>query len=314
MNSLDLRSRSRTARRLACGLVLGLVLLASPAAAQVVLDIDIPLSFDAPESWAMKRIASLSLYTGMGVPRAMKPGSLELGLEGLWIPAVSEEKATVGFNGIKTEDVNRLSAFGRPRLLVGLPAKWSLDLSWVPPWGRIRGIEPDLLAVGIARPLWEGERSRIGVRLYGQHGSIRGDITCTRKQAAAGPDLEANPYQCEEPSDDTLSIDSESLELSAALPWGDPSRWDPYVALSVNRMDIDLQVHALYSGILDTTHGFTDGWTWAAMGGTRYRTGERWELAGELFVSPLGVIRPPVTSAQTENLTHFRVSASYRIR
>jgi hypothetical protein len=250
----------------------------------------------------------------MGVPEARKPGSLELGLEGLWIPTVSEEKATVGVNGIKTEDVNRLQAIGRPRLTIGLPGSFSVDLSWLPPWGEIRGIEPDLVAVAIQRPVWHGERSRVGLRLYAQRSRIHGDITCTEKQAAAGPDLDENPYQCERPSDDELSVDSASLEASAALPWGDPERWDPYVAFAVHHMEIELQVDALYSGILDTTTGTTDGWTWSAMAGSRYRPSPRWGLAGELFFSPLDVIRPPATEARTENLTHVRLMVSRRFR
>ena len=39
------------------------------------------LDFDRPESWAMKYVTSVTLATGFGVPRALKPGSLEIGFE-----------------------------------------------------------------------------------------------------------------------------------------------------------------------------------------------------------------------------------------
>ena len=57
-----------------------------PAGAQDELRIDQDLSFDRTESWAMKYFASVNLFTGLGVPREMEPGSLELGLELDWVP------------------------------------------------------------------------------------------------------------------------------------------------------------------------------------------------------------------------------------
>ena len=39
----------------------------------------------------------------------------------------------MGFNGTKVEDLNRTSVFGRPRILVGLPAGFAVEAGWVPP-------------------------------------------------------------------------------------------------------------------------------------------------------------------------------------
>ncbi|MEE8278611.1 MAG: hypothetical protein V3R89_07825, partial [Thermoanaerobaculia bacterium] len=78
--------------------LLALLGLAQAAFGQRVLDITEDLDFDRPESWAMKYFTSVTLFTGMGVPRRMEPGSVEVGLEAGWVPTLSDRERTVGFN------------------------------------------------------------------------------------------------------------------------------------------------------------------------------------------------------------------------
>ena len=47
-------------------------------------------------------------------------------------------------------------------------------------------------------------------------GKLAGDITCPRKEVAAGNDPVANPFLCEEVSNDTMSVTSWGLELGYA--------------------------------------------------------------------------------------------------
>lgn len=146
----------------ALGLLLALT-AAGSVSAQSTLSGREELDFDRPESWAMKYFASLSLMTGMGVPRRLAAGEVDLGLEAGWIPSLSEAERTVGFGGTKTEDLNKTSVFGRVRTLVGLPRAFSLEVGWVPPL-EVGGVESNLLSLAIGRPVFESGGKRLALR------------------------------------------------------------------------------------------------------------------------------------------------------
>jgi hypothetical protein len=280
--------------------------------AQTVLDFTQKLDFDRPESWAMKYYASLNLLTGLGAPRAVEPGRIDLELEGAWVPSLSEAERTVGFNGTKTEDLNRTSVFVRPAVTIGLPKKLSLRLTWVPPIEAF-GVEPNLLAVALGRPVHQARTWRLGLRGYAQHGTLEADFTCPEDVVAAGDNPELNPFNCVEPSNDEHQITTLGLEISWAKEPRAYGRWEPHVGLSVNYMDLEFQVDARHSGIVDRTRLVTDGVTVALTAGVTYHAGERWKLVGEAFYSPLEVTRPPSTSTANEGLFNIRALVSYKI-
>lgn len=286
--------------------------LASSAAAQVLLDEHQRLAFDRPESWAMKYFTAATTPTGFGVPRAVEPGALLVGLEGGWLPSLSEEERRVGFNGAKVEDINRSSVFARPRLLIGLPASLSLELGYVPPV-ELDGVEPNLISLALGRPVYESGRWRAGVRLTAQHGTLEGDITCPAAEAAAGRDPSRNPLNCLEPSNDELTSTAYGLELSAAIMPA-RSKFEPYATLAVNRMDLELQLDARWSVFVDRTLQTTDGTTWHATAGFQYEGWERSSLGVELFYSPLDVVRPPATGSRNDALFNVRTLFRYKIR
>ena len=261
----------------------------------------------------MKYFGSVALPVGLGVPEAASPGSVEIGFEAGWVPSLSAEKRTVGFAGIKTEDLNRTSVFGRPWVTVGLPAKLSLTLGVVPPI-ELSGLEPSFAFLALGRPLHEAERWRLGGRLFGQYGVIEGDLTCSAGDVAAGADPSRNPFLCEEPSRDEMTIRTLGGELSLAWQPAGLPRIEPHVALAVSRLDMDLQVRARYSGIVDTSRLSTDGTTLALTAGATYRTGDRSRLNVDLFYSPLDVVRPPSTGAVNDGLFNIRVSFGFRLR
>ncbi|MEE8138878.1 MAG: hypothetical protein V3T81_08450 [Thermoanaerobaculia bacterium] len=293
--------------------LLALLGLAQAAFGQRVLDITEDLDFDRPESWAMKYFTSVTLFTGMGVPRRMEPGSVEVGLEAGWVPTLSDRERTVGFSGTKTEELNRTSLFGRPRVQVGLPHGLSLTLSWVPPI-EMSGVEPNLLAAALGRPLHDSDRWRLGLRVYAQYGTLEGDLTCSEGDVAGGDDPARNPFRCEVPSDDEMTLRSGSLEVSAAFPIGDRDQFEPYVALAGHYMDLDFQVNARYSGIIDHTLLLTDGVTASLTGGVRYTVSDRIGLSGEVFFTQLDVVRPPETRSRSEDLVNVRALVTYRVR
>jgi hypothetical protein len=269
------------------------------------------MDFDRPESWAMAYFATVSLLTGMGTARDLEVGTIELALEGGWIPSLSEDQRRVGFIGDKVEDLNRNSAFGRLRATVGLPYKLSLTLGLSPPIER-NGVEAGLLALAIARPVYESSSWRLGLRLFGQSGKIKGDFTCPASIAGL-EDPKRNPDACLEPSSDEVRLDYVGLELSATPEiWG--PRWQPYVAASANYMDLEFQVKARYSIFVDRNLLLTDGWTYSVAGGVGYQLSGRTRLTGEVFYSPLEVVRRPGQSADTDGLFNVRILLGWKIR
>lgn len=298
-------------------LLLALLALAglapAPARAQIEIAPHESLPFDRPESWAMKYFGSVALMTGFGAGRELQPGALELGLEGAWVPSLSAEERTVGFIGTKEEDLNRTSVFGRVRLAVGLPGRFRLTAGLVPPI-EVEGVKPRFLALGIEHPLAEGNRWRLGLGLTGQAGTIRGDLTCSRAAVAAGDDPARNPYRCLKPSDDEMTVRSASLELTGSLLPAGASGLEPYAALAAHYFDEDFQVRASYGTVIDRSRLATDGTTYSATLGLALPVGERLRLAGELFYSPLDVVRDAARGSQDDALFNARVLLGYRLR
>lgn len=298
-------------KRLACSLG-ALLVLAAAARAQPVVEGRDELAFDRPESWAMKYFASVNLLTGFGAPGASEPGSVELGFEAASVPTLSEAQRTVGFGGTKTEDLNKTSVYGRPRVRFGLPHQLALSLSYVPPV-ELFDVRPHLVALAVERPFRTGRRWRLGARLAGQYGTLEGDFTCSVEEVAAGDDSRGNRFGCEETSRDEMTIRTASLELTAAWRSDGNSRFEPYLAIAGHRMDLDFQVDARYAGIVDRTLLLTEGSTMSLTGGVVYHLGGRWSVAAELFYSPLDVVRPPADSPSNDDLINVRSLLSWSL-
>ena len=79
-------------------------------------------------------------------------------------------------------------------------------------------------------------------------------------------------------------------------------------------MNADFQVNARYSGLNDRTLLLADGFTVSFTGGVSYAVTERFSISGEVFYSPLDVIRPPSTTSQNDGLFNIRSLITYRIR
>ena len=293
-----------------CGLVS--LVLAPAAGAQTILDQREELDFDRPESWATVYAGSVTLMTGLGVPRALEPGAVELGLEGGWIPSLSDEERRVGFFGTKEEEINRSEIFARPRLTVGLPARWSVTVGYVPPVD-LDGVEPNLLTVALARPLFEGRSMRLGGRLYASRGTIEGDITCDRDAASVGGfDPVTNPFGCLEPSNDELTIESFGLELGIAFPLR--NGLEPHLSVAYNRFDNEFAIDARYFGVIDRTVQTTSGSTVSATAGLTWDAGEKVRLTGEAFYTPLDLIPTRDAPLESRDLFNVRVMLRYRLR
>lgn len=292
-----------------------LPLAAAPAAGQEVFAPRTDLDFEEPEAWAMAWFGSITLLGGFGVPETLAPGELELGLEAGWVPSLSEDERRVGFGGTKVEDLNRTDAIGRPRLSVGLPGGFTLTGAWLPPV-EIDDVESNLFSLALGRLLYSGPSWRAGLRLYGQTGTVEGAITCTAADAAGGDDLDRNPFGCEAPSDDEMTLTYYGVEVTTAYRTAGGT--EPYVAAAINRFDNEFQVDALTFGFRDRSLLLSDGTTWSVAAGAAHPIGERGRLAGELFYTPLDVQRlddelEPLPE-ETDELLNARLLLSWRFR
>ncbi|MEO8276203.1 MAG: hypothetical protein ABI639_08275 [Thermoanaerobaculia bacterium] len=293
---------------LGAGLLLAAVL---PAGAAITSTED--LDATRTEAWAMRWFTAVATPTGVGVAAATEPGSFEIGLEGGSIPSLSRSDRQVGFNGTKVEDLNRAPVFGRPVVRVGMPGNFSLSAGWVPPVD-VDGVSANLLSFAVARPLWIGNRSRIGAQLFYLDGKVEGDITCTRSDVAAADDPVGNPFGCEERSSDALSIRSWGLELGYA--WSVAAEVELFLNGNWQNLESEFDVHANYSGVEDRSQLTFDGGQWGLSAGAGWKATDRVHLSGELFYSPLDVIRDPSGQGPSENsaLFNVRLMATYRLR
>ena len=291
--------------------------LAGTATGQVLIDPVEDIDSERPEAWSMRYFTSISLLTGLGSPEEMEPGSVEIAIESSWVPSLSASDRRVGFDGRKTEDLNKTDVFGRPRVTIGLPKKFSLTLAWAPPV-EVNGVESNLISAAIGRPFTTGGDWRFGWRLYAQTGSVKGDFTCDEDTVAGGNDPERNPFQCQAVSDDEASMDYVGFEISTARR--SESRLEPHFALAVNYLDTEFQVDAVYFNLIDKTTLRADDTTVSLTAGLGYRASEKWRLAGELFYSPLGDVSRRVSRTSndfrtgSEDLFHVRGMISYRVR
>jgi len=281
---------------------------AVPGRTQVIDDVE-EVDWDRPEAWAMKYFNSVSLLTGLGAPVARRTWSFEIGLELDTIPSLSEDQRRVGFNGAKVEDLNRLPVFFRPRVTIGLPAAFSLDVAWVPPV-KLQGLTTNLFAIGLERPFYSAGPLVLGARIYGQIGTIKGDLTCTADEASYPPGPPDNIWGCEAPSEDELTLNYAGLAFTGGYTvkkttfhWG----------LAANYMDMEFQVNALTNGIEDRSLLLANGWTWSVNGGASWKLSTRFSIAGEIFYSPLSVARPPSTESENDPLINLRTMLRIRL-
>lgn len=281
------------------------------ALAQEVVRSTEHLDVDRPEAWAMSYFSSVSLLAGLGTPHSRDPGSLELGFEADWIPQLSKSMKRVGFNGIKEEDLNKAPIFMRPRLTLGLPWKFALTLSYLPPI-EVFGVEPNLFAFALERPLYERAPWTLGVRAYGQIGEIRGAFTCPSDVAQFPSGSPENPFGCEKTSNDIVTQRYGGLEFSGSYRINRLHGLTPYIAVAGNFLDHKFQVRARTFGFADRRRLLADAWTFSASMGATYPLTEQLSVSVGLFYSPLWVTRPPETSSQNDPLFNVRSMITYR--
>ena len=262
---------------------LSLLALALPttAAAQVLIEGTERLDDDRPEAWAVNRATAASVMSAFG-DATPASGEWRLAAEFAEIPWLDADERRVGFNGNKQEDLNKSPAFGRLRVLVGLPREFAAEVAWTPPLHH-RGAEAkDLWAAALSKRWVLPDDVALTVRAFGQHGRIDGDITCPARLAGIDS-FEENPYGCRAPSDDRVSLNHHGLE--ATFAGGDAWRW--HVGAGVIRNEAQVQVDALVYDARDRTRlAVRDTLPFFTLG-LRRALGARWSIAAELLHMPM---------------------------
>lgn len=290
-----------------------LLVLRGGALAQDVIRTTEHLDSDRPEAWAMQYFTSVSLLAGLGTPYGREPGSIELGFELDWIPKLGKAEKRVGFNGLKEEDLNKAPIFARPRLTLGLPWKFALTLSYLPPIS-VFGVTPDLFAFALERPIYESTPWTIGVRAYGQVGTVEGAFTCPGDVAKFPPGSPQNPFGCEEKSSDIATQRYGGLELSTSYRLDRMRGLTPYFAVAGNYLDNKFRTRALTFGIKDRTRLVNDTWTFSTSAGVTYPLTDRLNVSVGFFYSPLWVRRFVGAPCEDDPLFNVRAMITYRLR
>lgn len=302
----------RNARLLLLSIVLSSVFMGAclDAAAEVVYRGDERLAPERPEAWAMHYFTAASLMTGFGASPELRPGQWAMAAELGQIPRLSQEQQQVGFSGSKAEDLNKSPAIGRLRGWIGLPGGWIGELGFTPPV-EIHGARPRaLFSAAIGRTLYKREDFSLSARLFGQHGSVGGDITCP-SDVAATQDPQANPYGCMAPSDDALRLNYYGLELVSAL---DRGPWQWHASAAAVRFETEVQVDALTFGIHDLSRlTATDVRPAFAVGASR-GFARRWRCGAELLYVPLQVRRDAGAASGNDPLASIRLYLRYQAK
>ena len=292
------------------GLVLGCAL---PASGQMVINAVDRLSFDRPESWALKYFTAATLFGGLEAPRSRTPGSISIGLEAGVLPPLSSAQQLVGYNGTEAQDLNKTPLFPRSRVTVGLPAHLSTVVGVARPIPMF-GLTTKLFAFAVERPIHEASTLVVGARMFGQLGSVKGSYTCPASTVALAPGSPGHADGCQAASADTATLRYGGGEIRVAYRPDAVRRLSPHAALDVAYMDVGFLVDALTFGMIDHTHYLSRGTAVSASGGFSYRTTSKLTVGMDVFYAPLSVRRAFGTPSQNDGLLNVRMIASYQVR
>jgi hypothetical protein len=271
------------------------------------------LPFNRPESWVLAHFTAATLLSGLPAPGPDKPGSIAVGLELGWLPSLDATQRRVGFNGTEEEDLNKTPVMPRIRATIGLPGRFSVIVAGTPPVSMF-GLKAGLLALGLERPIVERARWSLGLRGYGQVGSVRGDYTCPASVVAFEPGSAGNTAGCNAPSSDVATLRYVGGEASVAYRPQGSGRFSPHAAIGLSYMDVGFQVDALTFGYADHTSYLSHGTVFSASGGVNYRVSSRFTVGVDAFYAPLEVRRGLGQPVQNDGLFNIRALVVYKLR
>lgn len=272
--------------------------------------------FDSPEGWALKHFASATLLTGLQPPDSAeerRAGSLTLGFEIGWLPALDAGQAHVGFSGSKQEDLNKTPIFARPVVRVGLPFQFTGIAAIAAPI-RVWDTTPTLVAFGLERPIVRRGQWTIGARGYGQVGHAKSSFTCPQRALAFAPGSPNNPAGCVAFSDDTATLRYIGAEGQVAYRVPGMPKLTLHATAGVNYIQGRFQVNAQRVRGRDRTRLWTSGETFSTTWGATYAIAKRVGVTVDAFYSPLWVQREAQGPRTNDGLLNLRAMLSYQFR
>jgi len=176
-------------------------------------------------------------------PTVTRAGSVRFGAEGEYVPRPDPALEQTGacFTQ-KSEETSLSPVFGRPRVTIGVPLGFSIELAYLPPVTIARA-KPNLLSFAVAHATHHSFGPATGttimLRGHGTYGTVKGAITCP--SGALQQASPASPCYGTEPSNDTFHPDMFGGEIAAGITPTSRSI-ALYAGVGANRIDPHFQV------------------------------------------------------------------------
>lgn len=242
------------------------------------------------------------VFSMAGAPTLIAPGEVVAAAEAGNVPSPNAALQRPEFcYQAHSENTKLTPAFGRPRIMVGLPAGFTLEASYLPPV-TIGGATPNLAGVALARLIdfgGGGHDVTLALRAHGTFGRVRGSITCPRSSLQTTDPIA--PCYGTEPSHDTFYPTMFGSEGALGLGTGG-GRVALYAGGGVTWLRPRFRV------------GFTDATDYddetevdarlvrgAAFGGVSVKVNAALQLSGQVYTVP-------------KDVTTARATVSYRLR
>lgn len=262
------------------------LILALPAAVSAQTQACHP-SHSSNEARLLAFYAVPMAFSPGGAVGRMPPGGLRAGVEVTYVPTPSLgiQQSDECYGLAKRENTELSPVFPRPRLLIGLPGGFSLDLSYLPPVS-VNDAEPHIGSVAVAwthrlRHVGEARGLDLLLRAHGTMGRISGAITCP--EADLQQTAPADACYGVAPSDDTYKPNMVGGEVILSLTSG-AGRFGGYSGVGVTRLMPRFQVDfQQLDGFHDDTRIVVDMTRAALMLGGQLRLSPRFDLTFEAY-------------------------------
>jgi len=269
------------------------------------------LSRDRPESWTMRYFTAAGLMLGNGPPADLSKNGFAVGIEMVDLPRLSESERMVGFNGTKEENLNKAPFIVRPLLHWKPSERLSFTGSYVPPVEVFNRLQTHLAGLFVNYDLLRGDPWRIRLRLGGQWTEAKADFTCA-EEIAGIMDPDVNPFGCIEPSHDTFTNVTGTIEVLAAYRIHPEHPMELFGSVAYSYADMDFDINALWAGGFEDRRRLSNtGDIWVFGLGVEFRLQKRLRARIGAYHAPLQIRRPPEYEDATEPLTHFRLSLQW---
>jgi hypothetical protein len=245
-------------------------------------------SADSHEAQLFAHFSAPLAFSAAQSPWAYRPGSVQVGLEGTYLPDASDRIATptVCRPGKGPEDVNLLAAFPRPRLAYSLAHGVLLEISWVPPV-TINHVRPNLWGFALSRSVPLSPHMVFMGRVHATIGSLKAPFVCSER-AIADPTSECSTAKA--PSKDTYKPNIFGVELAMAFPQAQ-GRFRPYLGAGYNILHPRFQVYWVNtSNVVDNRKVEVNLSRLALFGGVTLAPAERFNLSFEGYSTPSDLV------------------------